>query len=82
MNIVLLTVEERLHMPALFHCVPRERAGDTRVVFTGRLRYGRQSTRRLISKYRAAFRWLNLLRLAWRQAQAGICDMLAIGRSR
>jgi methionyl-tRNA formyltransferase len=80
MNIVFLTVEERLYLPAFFHRVLAERAADTRALFLCPLKHGNQSTVQMINKYRAAFGWVNLLHLARREFRAGIRDRLNIGR--
>ncbi len=76
MNIVFLTVEERLYLPAFFHAVLRRRAADTRAVFMCPLRHGRQSTLDMVRKYRRAFGWGNLAGLARREIKARVCDRL------
>lgn len=80
MNIVFLTVEERLYLPAFFHRVLQQRAGETRAIFLCPLKHGQQSTLQMIAKYRAAFGWVNLVKLARREVRARLVDALKLGR--
>jgi methionyl-tRNA formyltransferase len=81
MNIVILTVEERLYLPAFFAEFLRARGGDVRAIFMAPLKHGRQSTWQMIRKYQAAFGWKNTLTLARREIGARIADRLTSGRS-
>jgi methionyl-tRNA formyltransferase len=81
MNIVILTVEERLYLPALFQRFLQERASDTRAIFRCPPGHRKQSTIQMIRKYRAAFGWLNSMRLARRELWARCCDRLGFSRT-
>lgn len=74
MNIVFLTADEPLYLPAFFARVLRERAGDTRAVFMAPSRYGRDTTLHMVRKYTAAFGVRNLLGLVRRLASVKFLD--------
>jgi len=80
MNIVVLTADEPLYLPAFFTRFLAERAADTRAVFMAPSRYGKDTTFAMVRKYIGAFGWLNFARLAWRTAGVKIRDKLALGR--
>jgi methionyl-tRNA formyltransferase len=79
MNIVVLSVEERLYLPAYFERFLAARGHQTKAVFLAPLRHGRQSTFDMIAKYRRAFGWTNLMRLVKREGKARVFDRLGIG---
>lgn len=79
MNIVILTVEERLYMPAFFVHFLEKRGKDVRAIFKAPLRHGKQSTGQMIRKYQAAFGWLNTLKLAQKEAWARVADKIGLG---
>jgi len=81
MNIVVLTVEERLYLPAFFARLFAQRTRDIRAVFLAPMRHGKQSKLQMINKYRAAFGWWNLFKLVRREAAARLFDRLNVGRS-
>ena len=82
MNIVVLTADEPLYLPAFFDRFLRARADDVRGIFVVRPRYGRDSTLTMVRRYTRAFGVANLLRLMWRTLRAKVCDRLGLGRSR
>lgn len=81
MNLVILTAEDRLYLPAFFQRFLEKRARDTRAIFSCPLRYGKESTLDTIRKYRRAFGWGNTLKLACKEAHARLSDRLGRGRS-
>ncbi len=70
MNIVVLTADEPLYLPAFFAQFLQHRGRDTRAVFTVPSRYGKDSTFDMVRKYVSAFGWLNFAILARRTAGA------------
>lgn len=81
MNIIILTVEERLYLPAFFVRFLAARGKDVRAIFKAPLKHGKQSTWQMINKYRAAFGWQNTFKLARREAWARVADRLRLGQS-
>ena len=82
MNIVFLTADEPLYLPAFFTQVLAERAKDTRAIFLAPPRYGKDSPIQMARKYVRAFGWCNFVSLARRTASAKLRDRLKIGYSR
>ena len=82
MNIVFLTADEPLYLPAFFTRVLNELAKDTRAVFLAPPRYGKDSSFQMARKYVCAFGWCNFVALARRTAMAKLRDRLKIGYSR
>ncbi len=80
MNLVILTAEDRLYLPAFFQRFLAKRARDTRAIFSCPLRYGKESTLDTLRKYRRAFGWRNTFKLAGKEAHARVCDRLGLGR--
>ena len=81
MNIVFLTADESLYMPAFFAQLLAERAQDTRAIFCTPTGHGKKnSTFNMARKYRAAFGNLNTLRLSSRVLAARIRDRFGFGR--
>lgn len=76
MNIVFLTADEPLYLPAFFARVLHERAADTRAIFMAPSRYGRDTTLNMVRKYTAAFGVWNLLRLLRRLVRVKLLDRL------
>lgn len=74
MNIVVLTVEERLYLPAFFARLFAARGRDIRAVFMAPLRHGHQSTLNMICKYCRTFGTWNTLKLARREITARVAD--------
>ncbi|MCZ6699402.1 MAG: formyltransferase family protein [Planctomycetota bacterium] len=80
MNIVFLTADEPIYLPAVFAELLKHRAGDTKAVFTVPSRYGHDSTLRMATRYTAAFGVWNLFRLAQRTLKAKLYDALGVAR--
>ena len=66
MNIVVLTADEPLYLPAFFTTFLARRGADTRAIFMAPSRYGKDSTFQMVRKYTSAFGPANLWKLAWR----------------
>lgn len=82
MNIVFLTADEPLYLPAFFAQILAERAHDTRAVFTVPPRYGKGSSLQMARKYVAAFGAWNFAKLAQRTLTTKVLDLCGMGRSR
>ncbi len=82
MNIVFLTADEPLYLPAFFAQLLSHRAADTRAVFTVPSRYGKDSTWKMAKRYLAALGIWNFMILTWRTVKAKVYDRLGIGRSK
>lgn len=82
MNIVCLTADEPLYLPAFFAQLLRERGQDIRAIFVVPPRYGKDSTFTMVRKYLGAFGAWNLLRLFWRVSTVKVLDRLGVGRAR
>lgn len=82
MNIVVLTGDEPLYLPAFFDRFLQKRAGDVQALFTVPPLYGKDSTWTMVRKYTAAFGLWNLLILVRRTLHARIADRLRLGASR
>jgi methionyl-tRNA formyltransferase len=82
MNIVFLTADEPLYLPAFFAQLLSQRAADTRVVFMVPSRYGKDTTWRMAKRYIAALGIWNFIVLTWRTLKAKVLDRLGIGRSK
>jgi len=82
MNIVVLTADEPLYLPALFARLLQARAKDVRAVFIAPPLYGKDSTWQMLRKYTAAFGLWNVFKLARRTLAAKLADALHLGRNR
>ena len=76
MNIVFLTVEERLYLPAFFMGVLDSRADDTVAIFKCPMKHGKQSTLDMVKKYWKTFGTANLVRLGARELSARLTGKL------
>ena len=79
MNIVFLTADEPLYLPAFFARVLQHRARDTRAIFMAPSRYGHDTTLHMVRKYTAAFGVWNLLRLMRRLGTVKVLGRLGRG---
>jgi methionyl-tRNA formyltransferase len=80
LNIVVLTAEERLYLPAFFQRFLARRGASTRAIFSCPLHYGKQSRLDLIRQYRRTFGWANTFKIARKEGLARICDRLGLGK--
>ena len=78
MNIVILTANETLYLPAFFTRLFKER-DDIRAVFCTPPGHGKKNSRlNMAKKYRRAFGTVNLFKLAFRMVKAKLCDKLGM----
>lgn len=79
MKIAVLTVEERLYLPAFFERFLRNSQHEAVGIFKAPLRHGKQSTLDMILKYFRTFGLWNTAELSWRELWARMVDSFPQG---